>query len=156
MRVMYLKTLPLKGCDADSIVTMIVEFFKSMKVDLAKMIMFTSDGAAVMLGCNNGVFVKLRGMSVPHLIEHHCVAHKEALAAGTAYQSIAYFVELENVIKAIYSHFSHLSVKIANLKSLFGVLQQKYIKLKKIHDICWLSRQEAIEAVVKSYQVLVL
>lgn len=66
-----------------------------------KMVMFTSDGAAVLLGCNNCVFVKLRGMSVPHLIEHHCFAHQEALAAAGAYQSIAYFVELENVMKAI-------------------------------------------------------
>ena len=65
-----------KSCDADLIVTMIVEFFKSIEVDLAKMVMFTSDGAAVMLGCNNGVFVKLTSMSVPHLIEHHCVARK--------------------------------------------------------------------------------
>ena len=129
-----LETLPLKGCDADSIVTMIVKFFKSIEVDLAKMVMFTSDGAAVLLGCNNGVFVKLRGMSVPHSTEHHCVAHKEALADGSAYQSSAYFVELENVIKAIYSHFSHSSVKIANLKSLFGVLEQKYIKVEKVND----------------------
>ena len=73
-------------------------------------------------------------MSVPHSTEHHCVAHKEALADGSAYQSTAYFVELENVIKAIYSHFSHSSVKIANLKSLFGVLEQKYIKVEKVND----------------------
>ena len=92
VRVMYLKNLPLEGCDADSIVKTIVEFFKSVELDLMKMAMFTSDGAAVMLGRNNGVFVKLRGMSVLHLIEHHCVAHKEALVAGGAYQSIAYFV----------------------------------------------------------------
>ena len=109
VRVMYLKTLPLKSCDADSILLAIVEFFQSIQVDLLKMVMFTSDGAAVMLGCNNGVFVKLRDTYVSHLIEHHCVAHKEALAAGSAYQSIPYFVELENVIKAIYSYFSQIS-----------------------------------------------
>ena len=31
-------------------------------VDIKQMIMFTSDGVAVMLGCNNGVHVKLREM----------------------------------------------------------------------------------------------
>lgn len=74
---------------------MIVEIFKNLDVDLKKMIMFTSDGAAVMLGCNNGVYVKLEELDVPHLIEYHCVAHREALAVGAAYRSISYFVRLK-------------------------------------------------------------
>ena len=69
------------------------------------MVMFTSDGAAVMLGCNNGVHVKLRE-KCEHLIEYHCVADREALAVGHAFMSIGYFVQLENILKSIYSHFS--------------------------------------------------
>ena len=94
VRVMFLKNLPLQGCNADSIVAKITEYLQSSEIDLPRMVMFTSDGAPVMLGCNSGVSVKLRNSSVPHLIENHCVAHKEALAAGHAYNSIAYFVQL--------------------------------------------------------------
>ena len=99
--------------------------------------------------------MKLKALSTPHLIEYHCVAHREALAVGDAYRSISYFIKLESVIKAIFSHFSHSSVRTANLKNVFTVLERKHIRLKKIHDIRWLSRMEAVEAIVKSYEVLV-
>ena len=156
VRVMFLKNLPSQGCDADSIVAKITEYLQSSEIDLPRMVMFTSDAAPVMLGCNSGVSVKLRNSFVPHLIENHCVAHKEALAAGHAYNGIAYFVQLENIVKAIYSHFSHSSVHTANLKSVFTVFEQKYIRLKKIHDIRWLSRLEAVEALVRLYDGLVI
>ena len=48
-----------------------------------------------MLGANNGVHVKLKE-HCPHLNEYHCVAHREALAVGQAYQSIRYYVRIES------------------------------------------------------------
>ena len=50
---------------------------------MQKMVMFTSDGASVMLGKENGVAVRLR-VDVPHLFEQHCVAHREDLAIDDA------------------------------------------------------------------------
>ena len=125
VEVMFLKSIPLHACDADSISATIVDHFKSIDVDLKKMIMFTSDGVPVMLGCNNGVHLKLKAMCT-HLIEYHCVAHREALAAGDAHKPVDYFVQLENIVKAVYSHFSHSSLRTANLKHIFVVLDKKY------------------------------
>ena len=56
-----------------------------------KLIMFTSDGASVMLGCSNGVQAKLKSI-VPHLMEFHCVTDRETLAVSHAYNSVDYFV----------------------------------------------------------------
>ena len=50
-------------------------------VDLTRMVMFTSDGAAAMLGRCNRVHVKLKEIC-KHAIEYHCVAHREALDAN--------------------------------------------------------------------------
>jgi len=77
--------------------------------------MFTSDGASVMLGCDNGVQAKLKSV-VPHLIEFHCVAHREALSVSQAYQSVDYFVQIGSILCAIYSYFSHSSVRTERLK----------------------------------------
>ena len=41
-----------------------------------------------------------------------------------------------------------------NLKQVFSLLEKKHIGFRKIHDIRWLSRLEAVEAVVKSYDAL--
>ena len=42
------------------------------------------------------------------------------------------------------------------LKVVFRVLDRKFVILKKLFDICWLSRLDAVEAVVRSYDALVL
>ena len=45
-------------------------------LDQQNMMMFTSDGASVMLGKNNGVAAILR-REMHHLCEQHCVADRE-------------------------------------------------------------------------------
>ena len=45
---------------------------------LRKMVLFTSDGLAVMLGRRNGVAVKGKE-HIPHLVQHHFVAHRKDL-----------------------------------------------------------------------------
>ena len=154
-QVKFLKNIPLVGCDAESIASVIHSFFEEKGIDMNKLVMLTSDGAAVMLGWNNGVHIKLR-VFCPHLLEFHCVAHRETLAVGQAYQSIRYFVQMEKTIRAIYSHFSHSSVRLEKLKIVFSILEKKILRLKKLYDICWLSRVEAVDAVVKSYSALVV
>ena len=73
-----------------------------------------------MLGCNNGVQAKLKS-TVPHLLEFHCVAHREALSVSQAYQCIDYFVQLESTLRAIYSFFAHSSVRLERLKLVFNI-----------------------------------
>ena len=78
-----MKVLPLKACDTTSISQEILNFLNKNLISLEKLILFTSNGAAVMLGANNGVHMKLKE-HCPHLNEYHCVAHREALAVGQA------------------------------------------------------------------------
>ena len=52
--------IQLKSCEASFIVTAIEEFYKKYRLEMHKMVMFTSDGATVMLGGRNGVAVKLK------------------------------------------------------------------------------------------------
>lgn len=55
------------------------------------------------------------------------------------------------------SIFFHSSVKIANLQNFFIVLEKNTFDWKKyISDIQWSSRMEAVEAIVKPYEVLVV
>ena len=116
----FIKLLPLKECDAQTIFTVVTGFFTQNKVSIEKLIIFTSDGASVMLGYNNGVQAKLKSI-VPHLIEFHCVAHREVLAVSHTYNSIDYFVQLESALWAIYLYFSHSSVHLERLKLVFNV-----------------------------------
>ena len=66
----------MEAWDATSIVTAVKEFYKKHKLDLNKMVMFTSDGASVILAKTNVVAAQLR-KDVPHLVQQHCVSHRE-------------------------------------------------------------------------------
>ena len=154
VNVRFLKLLFLQSTTADAIASSIVGFLQSVNVDLCRLVMFTSDGANVMLGSHNGVHVKLRAHS-PALLEYQCVAHREALAVGQAYETVAYLKKVEGILKGLYSHFAHSSKRLEGLKGMFAVLEMKFIKVKKLFDIRWLSRLEAVEAIVRGYTALV-
>ena len=76
---MFAGILKLTECTSRAIVTAITQFYQENNLDLGKMVMFTSDGASVMLGKYNDVAAILR-RSIPHLFEQHCVA---ALCSST-------------------------------------------------------------------------
>ena len=59
--------MPLARCDSHSILEEIKKFYTN-NIDTQKMVMFTRDGAAVMLGKGNGVAKLLKNL-VPHVIE---------------------------------------------------------------------------------------
>ena len=69
--------MQLRACDAFSIVLVMKQFYRETKLDLRKLFMFTSDGASVMLGKVDGV-AALK-LEASHLIQQHCVAHRENL-----------------------------------------------------------------------------
>ena len=79
-----------------------------------------------MLGSHNGVHVKLCAHS-PALFEYHCVAHREALAVGQAYETVAYLKKVEGILKGLYSHLAHSSKRLEGLKGTFAVLEMKFI-----------------------------
>ena len=150
-----MKLFPLKQCDTTAISKEIIDYFHQHRIPFEKLILFTSDSASVMLGANYGVHVKLKELC-PHLNEYHCVAHHEALAVGQAYQSISYYVRVESILKTIYSHYSHSSNRVQHLKEIFELVEKNFVRLSRIHDIRWLSRYEAVYAIVKAYHPLLL
>ena len=154
IKVEFMKLLALQECDTMSIFTLVVKYFEEIQVSMDKLIMFTSDGAFVMLGCENGVQAKLKSV-VLHLVEFHCVAHREALSVSQAYKSVGYFVQIESILRAIYSYFAHSSVRTERLMLVFKVLNKNFVRLQKLFDIRWSSRLEAVRAIVGSYDALV-
>ena len=75
--VRFLKLLFLQSATADAVaIPLLLAVFRVLiNVDLCSVVMFTSNGANVMLSSHNGVHVKLRAHS-PALLECHCVAHR--------------------------------------------------------------------------------
>ena len=132
-------------CDSQSILKEIKKFYTTNNSDIQKMGMFTSDGAAVMLGKRNGV-AKLLQNSIPHPVEQHCVAHREDLGIDDAWSKI----DIETLVRTVYTMFSRSSVKKQGLQAIAQASGHSLISLKAIHDARWLSRHFAIQALLKT------
>lgn len=65
------------GQDADHIISSIISFFESNKVDLKTLNIITQsyNGASVMSGCLGGVQAKIKQL-YPFAIYTHCMAHR--------------------------------------------------------------------------------
>ena len=143
----------LQGCDAVSIVLAIKKFYSEHNLELRKMIMFTSDGAPVMLGKVNGVAAQLK-KEVPYLIEQHCVAHREDLGICDSWKEVKLMRDIETLLRTIFTIFCRSSVKKEKLQEIARVSEMESVSFKSLNEVRWLSRHFAVQAVIKNYDTL--
>ena len=103
--------------------TAVKQFYNENSLDLQKMVMFTSDGASVMLGKNNGVAAILK-REIPHLYEQYCVAHREDLAVEDAWKELSFMQDIETLLRTVYTMFSRSSVKNEKFRELANVSEK--------------------------------
>lgn len=85
----------------------VITQFECDGVPMSNLLGFGSDGASVMLGCNNSVTTKLKEVQ-PSLYNIHCLCHVSHLCASYAMKSLPSL--LEELAQDVYAHF-HLSAK---------------------------------------------
>ena len=146
--------IQLKSCDASSIVTAIKEFYKKYRLELHKMVMFTSDGAAVMLGRRNGVAAKLKER-IPHLVQQHCVAHREDLSIADTWKEVKLLQDIETLMRTIYSMFSRSTTNRCKFEDIAAACENEAIAFKPLNEVRWLSRHYALQAIIKNYDSLI-
>ena len=123
--------IQLKSCDASSIVTAIEEFYKKYRLELHKMVMFTSDGAAVILGRRNGVAAKLKER-IPHLVQQHCVAHREDLGIADTWKEVKLLQDIKRECELFIPCFLVLQPTTVNFKVLLQLVKTKRLLLNHL------------------------
>ncbi len=150
----FLTALPLQDTTAQGILDSTLALFKKIGVDLQKTVSFTSDGAAVMLGSRSGVAERLRQkLEIPHMVEFHCVAHKEALAVKDAYGQNKFFLRFERQISELISYL-HTHKHIQQLKNVAESLELNFTQLTRIFEVRWLSRSQVISKLIHNLPVI--
>lgn len=152
-KTVFAGIIQLSGCSAQDIVDAIVKFYADHGLDLNKMVMLTSDGASVMLGKHKGVTALLK-RQIPHLTEQHCVAHREDLGIDDASDDVPLMKEVETLLRTVYSMFSRSSVKKAKFTELADVLEVDSLSFRPLNEVRWLSRYQAVCALLRNYSVL--
>ena len=143
---------------------------KDCNVGPAKVVCLGTDGASSMIADNGfcGLFQKEVHSNV---LRFHCAAHRLQLAvqdalAGKLESAIDYeapapaddfhgFIEhFECTLMLIYKHFNKSSKRITAFQELMDKLKQKYRRFKKLYNVRWLSRREAILALLINHKGL--
>lgn len=146
--------IKITACDAQSIFDAIKKFYLDNNLDLQKIVMFTSDGASVMLGKRNGVVAKLRAV-VPHLMAQHCVAHREDLGIDDAWKHIALMKDIELLLRTVYTTFCRSSGKKSDFEKMCDVANHDAISFRPLNEVRWMSRHFAVKPLVRNYNMLI-
>ena len=145
--------IQLTACTAHDIVQAITQFYSKHGLDLQRMVMLTSDGASVMLGKHNGVAALLK-RQIPHLTEQNCVAHREDLGIDDAWKDVPLMRDVETLLRTVYSTFSRSTVKRGKMEDLAKILDEDTLSFRPLSEVRWLSRHQAVNAVLRNYTVL--
>lgn len=135
---------------ADTLFVAFKQCITSKQIPIENIIGLASDGANVMLGKNNSFRTRLAS-DTKVLIIMKCICHSSALIASKASK---FLTNVEDLLRALSSYFSHSSkrtAELAELQEYFGVKRHKILKLSSTR---WLCMAECIKRVLENWTVL--
>ena len=105
----FLSIVELLGGTAEVIFESVKAIFALYKFPFEKCISIATDGASVMKCIRSGVTTCFSEQN-PFIIKSHCIAHRLALAASLAANSVNYLKKYQGTINEIYKYY-HYSCK---------------------------------------------
>ena len=110
-----------------------------------------SDGAAVMTGRSEGTTRYMLRRN-PHLINSHCLAHREALCTSQAAKKV--LQDYQETLTSLFLYTKHSPNKRSKLEDYQKVLDDPQLKYKEVYEVRWLSFFTALETVFKTIDSL--
>lgn len=152
------------SANAETLFQVFSKKLNELGLDVTKVGGMASDGASVMLGCNNGVAAKLKAI-VPSVIVVHCVCHRLALACADSNQELSYIEKVTTYLTELWKLFEFSNQKMAvfmktqlnlcNLQLLPNVKKKTAKKIKKACKTRWLSTNSAVRSAVENYPAII-
>ena len=115
---------------------------------------FASDGAAVFLGRHNGVAKQLKDQN-PHILTHYCRNHRFVLACRDSFKQIPIMKKLDQTLEALYKYYKYSCCNTDRLKKVQKAFNEAPRTIKQAKHHRWLSHNQAITSIARSYKSLV-
>ncbi|CAM2101000.1 unnamed protein product [Caretta caretta] len=117
------------------------------------MVMFTSDGASVMLGKLSGVAAQLK-RDIPHLVQQHCIAHREDLGISDAWKEVKLIRDIKTLMRTVYTVFCWSSRRKCKFQEIVDASEWESVAFKALNEVCWLTRHFSLQAIIHNYNPL--
>ena len=121
------------------------------RVLIQKLVGFGSDGAAVMMGAENGVTALFR-KEQPCMQAVHCYAHRLELAYKDAMGGMPVYAKLNGLLLGLYSFYKKSPLNRSNLKAAYTTVDLQPVMPSRVGGTRWLPHlQKALQTVVSGY-----
>ena len=155
----YIGNKRVTDCTAQGLYTALCDFLESIGIikdqNYSPLIGLGTDGAAVMVGCKNGLGQKLKDKN-KLLVQVHCVAHRLNLAASQAGKGIQYMEDYHRYIQILYRFFSDSQVRYDKLRELQSILHGSVKQIPEGTSVRWLSVESAVKMIYSHYDAIIL
>ncbi|KAL5022803.1 hypothetical protein ScPMuIL_001958 [Solemya velum] len=152
---LYLRDLEYEDGTGEGLATVLWEEVCSRGIPPSKVIGFGSDGASVMTGEGKGVKGRLLQHN-PHMIHIHCMAHRLALCTSQAAADIPMLKKYQEWLTSLFYNLKVSATRENELHKVQAVLDSPVLKYKEIHAVRWLSCFQAVEAVYRTLDPLIV
>ena len=106
-----------------------------------KLVCLGSDGASVMIGKNNSVYVHLK-TDVPSLISIHCIAHKLELGFQDTIKDVKLFQDAKEMLQGTWKYYKYSCKAVHEIKELADMMGERAYKAVKADGSRWIPHLE--------------
>ena len=147
----FFKLVEVAHGDANTLVMCLVSLFEKQKIPFENIIGYASDTTNVMFGQYHSVVSMLKDR-IPNLFVMKCLCHTSHLCASYACQKLP--KAIEDLIRDIYSHFSHSAKRLAEYKEFQHFTNTEPHRLLRPAQTRWLSLEQCVLRVIEQWAAL--
>ncbi|XP_070587501.1 zinc finger protein 862-like [Erythrolamprus reginae] len=160
VKEVFLSVSPLEMATADGYLEALTEELRTLGLvgwlSSSHLIAIGTDGAASMIGTENGLVQKIR-QNISHLIGIHCVAHRLNLSVLSSVKQAKLIDDLDSILKKLYQFYQYSPKRMRQLKQVAENLQLTILKFQYLHNVRWVaSKVGALSALVKDWKCVTI
>ena len=142
------------NANAETITNRVRKFMGEAELDLSKLRGIETDGASTMIGCRNGVVMRLKNLT-PSAISVHCAAHRLNLASSHASVSVPYVRKFPTILRQLFDYFNNSAVRTAGLEAVQALINESG-KLIAPCTTRWLSVDRSVNCLKSCFTSVVI
>ncbi|CAI7857205.1 unnamed protein product [Closterium sp. NIES-54] len=151
----FMQLITVEKGNAYTLLSLLLSHLQAVGVEVQRISGISTDGASVMMGSRAGLVVRLRER-VPHLVSCHCITHREALAAKEAAEALPIFDMVDDLVRMTADLLRRSAPKQQRFMDLQQLFTETSLEVQGIHQVRWLSQDEAILRILAVWPVVVI
>jgi hypothetical protein len=152
VKIAFLNDVEIQNEKAEIVTQCLTSELQSRLMPLTKMSCLASDGDSTFSGARTGVTKPLGDAGNGSMIFHHCKDHRLALACSDSFKVMKVIQDVDQLLNNLHKYCKYSTVNNARLRKVQEIIKEPQLTLKQAKHHRWLSHNQAVSALVRSYR----